>query len=415
MYYFFFSCNIDKTQNLLPKLSEIPGVTVHLIDADTSFTSYYEMYFSQPVDHNNPDGRKFKQRVLLGLRSVDRPMVVELQGYNIWTPKAGELSRLLNANQLTIEHRFFKDSNLDSIPYKYLNIEQAAADQHKVIQSLKSLFKNKWISTGISKGGQTTIYHRYFYPNDVDISVPYVAPMNLAREDSRIHNHLNTIGTDECRAKIKEFQFSLFEKRKELLPLLKKYCEEKKLSFPITYEKLLDIDILEYPFSFWQWGHQQNNIPNKNASLNDLFNHLVSVSSPSFFSNEGIEKEQAFFYQALTEIGLYSYQIADFTDYISYKEDLTFDFTLPANVSHEFNGEAMIKVNNWLQTDAQKIMFIGGEYDTWNSTSVNLKGNNKCVKFTNPKGCHSTRIHSFPEDMKKDIIAVLEKWLEMKI
>ena len=46
---------------------------------------------------------------------------------------------------------------------------------------------------GISKGGQTTIFHRYFYPADVDISVPYVAPLNLEYVDPRLDKFLNRV------------------------------------------------------------------------------------------------------------------------------------------------------------------------------------------------------------------------------
>lgn len=410
-----FSCRKSEKIDIMGELQNIKGVTVRKIDADTSFNAYYEMYFTQAVDHNKPDGATFRQRVLLGFKSVDKPVVVELQGYNIWTPKAGELCKLINTNQLSIEHRFFKDSSLDSIPYAYLNIKQAAADQHKIIQSLKSIFKNKWISTGISKGGQTTIYHRYFYPKDVDYSVAYVAPMNLEREDKRIHTHLNSVGSDVCRKKIKDFQISLFKHKAQILPLLEDYCREKKLSFSISNEKLLDLVILEYPFSFWQWGHEKEIIPHINSSNKDLFYSLISVSSPSFFSKEGIQKEQAFFYQALTEIGMYSYEVAPFSEYLSYKKDLTFDFSVPKNVNHTFNKESMLKVNHWLQTEAKNMMFIGGQYDPWNATSVDLKGNTNCVKFTNPQGSHTTRIHSFPKNIQAEIISILEKSLDIKI
>jgi hypothetical protein len=75
----------------------------------------------------------------------------------------------------------------------------------------------------------------------------------------------------------------------------------------------------------------------------------------------------------------------------------------------------MIKVNKWLQTGAEKMLFIYGEWDTWTATSVDLKGNTKCKKFVNPKGSHGTRIRNFPPEMKSEIIKTLEEWLEMPI
>jgi len=398
------------------KLNQIPNVTVQKITGDTTYAEYYELYFTQALDHENPEAGTFKQRVLLGHHAIEKPMVVEIQGYNIWTEKAGELSKLLNANQLTIEHRYFKNSMPDSLDWKYLNIKQAAADQHKVIQALKKIYKNKWITTGISKGGQTTIYHRFFYPNDVDVSVPYVAPQNLAREDKRIHKHLATVGSKECRDKIYQFQLACFKNKKELLPLAKTHAEEKGYSFSMGLEKALDLAILEYSFAFWQWGGTKSeDIPSPDAKAQDLFKHLVRVSGMDFFDEISLKPSLAFYHQALTEIGMYSYEVAPFKPYISYEKDLTFDHVFPNEPIRKFNPESMIQVNKWLQTDAEKMLFIYGEWDTWSATAVDLKDNTKCKKFVNPEGSHGTRIRNFPAEMKTEIIKTLEEWLEMPI
>lgn len=407
-----------QTQNkdLLTQLNKLPNVSVEKIEADTTYTEYYEMWFTQPIDHENPELGSFKQRVLLGHHDLSKPMVVEIQGYNIWTHKAGELSKLIDANQLTIEHRYFKQSRPDSLQWDKLTIKQAAADQHAVIQALRKIYKNKWISTGISKGGQTTIYHRFFYPNDVDVSVPYVAPMNLSREDNRIQKHLASVGNVDTRNKVKDFQIACFEKKAELMPLLEKLAKEKNYQFSMGLEKALDLNILEYSFSFWQWGKtRSNDIPSSDASAEDLFRHLTKVSSFSFFESKDIIKQQPFFYQALTEIGMYSYEISPFKKYIAYEKDLTFDFTLPEGVDGTFNPESMKAVNQWLQTGAEKMLFIYGEYDTWSATQVELKDNEKCQKFINPAAAHRTRIKSFPVEMQKEIVKTLETWLEMEI
>lgn len=405
-----------KTPNLYSQLNEIPNVSVEKITGDTTYTEYYEMWFTQPIDHENPELGSFKQRVLLGHHDLSKPMVVEIQGYNIWTEKAGELSKLIDANQLTIEHRYFKQSRPDSLQWDKLTIKQAAADQHAVIQALKKIYQNKWISTGISKGGQTTIYHRFFYPNDVDVSVPYVAPMNLNREDKRIHQHLATVGSNEARKKIKDFQIACFEKKDKLLKLLEELATKKKWEFSMGIEGALDLNILEYSFAFWQWGNTSlSEIPGSDANAEDLFKHLAKTSPFSFFEAKDIITQQPFFYQALTEIGMYSYEVAPFKKYINYDKDLTFDFTLPEGVDGTFNPESMIAVDQWLKTKADKMLFIYGEYDTWSATQVQLKDNDKCQKFINPEGAHRTRIKSFPTEMQKEIVKTLETWLEMEI
>ncbi|NOU60388.1 S28 family serine protease [Marinifilum caeruleilacunae] len=403
-------------KSLVERLEQLPDVTVQKISGDTSYTEYYELYFTQPLDHENPEAGTFKQRVLLGHHAIEKPMVVEIQGYNIWTERAGELSKLLDANQLTIEHRYFKNSMPDSLDWKYLNIKQAAADQHKVIQALKNIYQNKWITTGISKGGQTTIYHRFFYPNDVDVSVPYVAPHNLAREDKRIHEHLASVGSKECRDKIYDFQLACFKNKKNMLPLAKAHAEEKGYSFSMGLEKALDLSILEYSFAFWQWGGTKcEDIPSSDTEASVLFQHLVRVSGMDFFDEISLKPSLAFYHQALSQIGMYSYEIEPFKAYLDYEEDLTFDHVFPNEPIRKFNPEAMIEVNQWLQSDAERMLFIYGEWDTWSATAVDLKENTKCKKFVNPEGAHGTRIRHFPPEMKKEIIKTLEKWLEMPI
>jgi len=403
-------------KDLITQLNDLPNVTVEKIKGDTTYAEYYEMWFTQPIDHNNPEHGTFKQRVFLGHHDLKKPMVVEIQGYNIWHQKADELSKLIDANQLKIEHRYFNDSRPDSLEWKYLNIKQAAADQHAVIQALKSIYKNKWITTGISKGGQTTIYHRYFYPNDVDVSVPYVAPMNLEREDKRIYKHLATVGSEESRSKVKNFQIACFENRKQLLPLLKEHAKDKKYDFKMGFEKALDLNILEYSFAFWQWGNTTiEDIPNSDAKAKDLFAHLAKSSPFNFFDTKGIKQQQPFFYQALTELGMYGYEVAPFKKYINYDKDLTFDFTLPEGADGTFNPESMIAVNEWLQTKADKMLFIYGEFDTWSATQVDLKDNTKCKKFVNPKGAHGTRMKSFSPETQAEMVKTLEAWLDMEI
>ena len=52
---------------------------------------------------------------------------------------------------------------------------------------LRPIYGAAWISTGASKGGMTVMYHRRFYPADVDGTVAYVAPQDVVNsEDSAL-------------------------------------------------------------------------------------------------------------------------------------------------------------------------------------------------------------------------------------
>lgn len=425
-------CLAGRAQNSVPdKLRKIDRISDIQKMEVTPYSEYYQFWFEQPVDHNDPSKGTFKQKVLLGHKKDNAPVIVELQGYNIWTEKEGELSNLLKGNQLTIEHRFFDQSvPASGIPWDYLTIKQAATDQHEIIQAIKKAVypDSKWVTTGISKGGQTTIYHRYFYPNDVDVSVPYVAPLNLEYVDPRLQKFLDKAGfnkgsgffeTDNkpnCHWAIRDFQMRCFLNIDKLVPMVEKYAQDKGLTFEIVggVKRAVQLMILEYPFAFWQWGQSCNDIPESELQDADaLYDNLMLVSGPSFFEDKGIVQQQPFFYAALTEIGMYDYDVKPFKKFLPDKENITFSFTMPKGVEQKpFNDKQMKDINKWLQTDAEKMLFIYGGIDPWGATAVELKSNSKCRKYVRGDMHHGCRIKHFDPASKEDLMGVLKGWLK---
>lgn len=399
-------------------LINIPSIdSLKRIEGDTLFKETWELWFSQPLDHNNPNGETFPQRVIYNHIDFNKPMVVAIEGYSLFSIRAEEPTKLLEANQINIEHRFFDKSRpKDSIPWTYLDIFQAATDQHKVIQAFKPFYGEKWISTGISKGGQATIYHRYFYPDDVDVSIPYVAPLNFSNEDQRVYYFLDNVATPECRAKIKEFQKELFVRKSTLMPLAQKYTDKMNYSFEFGLERAYDLNVLEYSFAFWQWsGFNCDQIPPVDVDDQKLFEHWIKVTSFDFFDDKSVDAVRPFFYQAMTEIGMYGYEVQLWQDYISDTTNITFDFTMPKGHKAVYNPEPMQKVNAWIQEEGNHMLYIYGEYDPWSATAVVLGTKTNAVKFINPSGDHTTRINSFPKPMRDSILVTLENWLGVKI
>lgn len=430
----FLSGGAWAEKSVLEKLQQIKEISDIKEMNVSPFTEYYEFWYEQPVDHENPSAGTFRQKVLLGHKREKAPVVVELQGYEIWTEEEGELAALLKGNQLTIEHRFFDGSVPEGgIPWEYLTIKQAAADQHEIIQTLKAKIypQSKWVSTGISKGGQATIFHRYFYPEDVEVSVPYVAPLNLKYIDPRIERFLSKAGANkkewgnlffgngdaqkDCFYSVRDFQLACFKRFADLMPLFEGYAAEEGYTYSRVggLKKALELVILEFQFSFWQWGHECGNIPDEEDETEMVFEYLVKVSSPSFFDDAKIKKMEPFFYAALTEIGMYEYNIHPFRKYMEDKDNIAFDFAFPEGVSRKpFDGEQMEAINLWLQTDAEKILLIYGGRDPWSATAVDFKKNNKCSKYVRGDMGHQCRIGHFEEITKMDIVETLKDWLK---
>lgn len=430
----FYSLTVFAGEEVLKKLQQIPQVSgIQKMDVDF-FEEYYQFWFEQPIDHTDPSKGTFKQRVLLGHKKTDAPVIVSLEGYYITSPEAVELTTLFKGNQLTIEHRFFdKSVPQGDIPWAYLTIRQAAADQHEIIQAIRgSMYPGvKWISTGISKGGQATIFHRYFYPEDVDISVPYVAPLNFNYVDPRIEKFLNKLGANKnnletifgggsaqqnCHYTIRDFQHLCFRQLERLLPLFENVAAARGYTYHTVggLKRALELIILEYPFSFWQWGNSCEEIPEgESATDGEIWEHLMAVSSPDFFDDQYIKRMLPFFYSAFTETGMYDYKVKPFKKYLGEEKDIDFSFAWPEGAERKaFNEKQMQEINKWLQTDARRILFVYGGNDPWYATGVDLKKNWACRKYVRGDMDHKCRIRDFDPVSREDLIDTLKEWLE---
>jgi hypothetical protein len=408
-----------KPADITPKevLNQIPFVdSFKEIKNDPFFGSTYEVWFKMPLDHNNPNSPVFPLKGYYSHKDFNKPMVVVIDGYTMYTSRANEITKIIDANQLTIEHRFFDKSRpKDSIPWTLLSVKQAAADQHQIIEAFKPFYKGKWISTGISKSGQATIYHKRFYPKDVDVSVPYVAPLNFSSEDPRVYPFLKNIGTEECRNKIYQFQLALFKNKKVLFPMFEALAQKNKWEFIMGLNRAYDLSVLEYSFAFWQWGIPCHTIPDANSTPEILFKHFKLLNTFTFFEEKETENVRPFFYQAMTEIGMYGYEIEPFKEYLKDTVNITFDFTMPKGHKAVFNPELMKDINLWLRDSGNYMLHIYGQYDAWSSTAVETGNKTNAVKMVNPGGSHGTRILSFPQPMQDSIYHVLGKWLDMKL
>ena len=279
------------------RLFDLPDVRFTKIDTPEGFEAAYELRIKQPVDHKNPAVGHFYQRVFLTHKGFDRPTVMATEGYNRGKNRMYELTQYLDANQLDIEHRYFGESVPEKLDYKYLTLEQATADLHHINELFRQIYMGKWLSTGISKGGQTTIFYRYFYPEDVDVSVPYVAPLNLAYEDERIYSWLESAGNENCRQNIYDIQIRLLQDRAKAMPLLRWYAKGANLEYTyMTIEEAYEYAILEYPFSFFQWGSDCKKMPAADAPFEEVLQHFIDVVGISFYSDKDVQYFASHYY-----------------------------------------------------------------------------------------------------------------------
>ena len=405
-------------QELLKKLESLPGISgIEKLESDHCDENYL-VRITQPVDHKNPSAGTFTQRVIIEHAGFDRPTVLVTEGYGAayaLNPRyREELSQLLDANLIFVEYRYFLESTPSPYNWDYLTAENSAYDLHNVNRTFRRLYTGKWISTGISKGGQTTMLYRAYFPDDVEISVPYVGPLCRSVEDGRHEPFLRKVGTKAERRCIRDFQTEVLRRKASMLPLLEKHCAKKQLRFRIPLAEVLDYCVLEYSFALWQWGTSVSGIPSTKADDRTLFDHLVTISSPDYFAED--QPNQSFFVQAARELGYYGYDTKPFRRYLTIKSSKGYldRIMLPKELVGKVAFDATLyrKVHDFLRDNDPKMIFIYGEIDPWTAAHVPLfKGKVNQQVYFQPRGSHLARIGNMPEETKEQILRQLNVWL----
>ena len=384
----------------------------------SEFSEKYVTYFIQPLDHRHPEKGSFRQRVIVSHVGFDRPTVIVTEGYGaayaLRSQYREELSKLLNANMIFVEYRYFLESTPEPKDWQYLTAENSADDLHAITTAFKNIYPGKWIATGISKGGQTTLLYRTFYPDDVDISVPYVAPLCYGVEDGRHEPFLHKVSTPENRKIIEDFQLEALKRKATLLPRFEKYCTEKNYSFRAPIEEIYDYSVLEYSFALWQWGTPISSIPATTASDDEIFSYLLAISEPGYFTADS--PNASFFVQAARELGYYGYDVQPFKQYLSIQssEGYLHRLMLPEELKDmPFDKTLSKKITKFLKKQDPKMIFIYGQNDPWTAAGVTWLKNKKNIHvFIQPNGSHLARISTLPEAEKAEVMELINEWLK---
>jgi hypothetical protein len=402
---------------LLEQLEALPGVTVTEL-APRPDARQFQLLITQPLDHNRPDGATFQQRVMLRSRGVALPMSLGTTGYGLFgdAPRDSEISFLLRANSLMIEHRFFEGSVPEGGDPKFLTIRQAAADHHRVVELLRPIYTGKWISTGASKGGMTSVYHRRFYPNDVDATVAYVAPQSYTADDPRYGTFLARVGSAACRQRIIDTQRLFLDRRAELVPIFEQQAAEQGFTFNIAggLEVLFEHAVEEFRFALWQYFDEEfcAELPGADQPAEVLAAYLDAVAGPaSLASDQTLEQFGAYYFQAATQLGSYgplalesglrgrlqhpgTYRVARYS-------------TLPVT---RVDLLSVPEVQLWLALHGQRIMFIYGENDPWSAGAFTLGFARDSFRYVVPSGNHGSSLRSLPEAERAEAFATLARW-----
>jgi hypothetical protein len=139
------------SQTLHDRILSLPGViSVEKMVNNPFFSESYIIMIKQPLDHQKPEDGYFPQRIILSHLDYKEPVVFVTEGYNadaeVGPRYLNELCPLLYANQVFAEHRFFGKSIPDPIKWKYLTVENAAADHHHIAELFKKIYQENGLA-----------------------------------------------------------------------------------------------------------------------------------------------------------------------------------------------------------------------------------------------------------------------------
>ena len=414
-----YSQDTQASTALYDRLQAIQGV-VKVAAANNNadlFRESYVLRFSQPVNHAEPNGPSFLQRVFVSHVDCHKPVLLETEGYASWGNRGGgELLHILGANRITVEHRYFGQSVPEPRDWQYLTVKQSADDLHCIVKRLKSLYPGKWISSGRSKGGQTALFYKCHYPEDVDAVVAYVAPVNLSQEDPRMTQFPFVAGDAKTRKMIQDYQRILLQREDEILPLIRAEAEQKRWTFGMGLATAYEYGVLEYPYSFWQdGGIDPNQIPSPDAPIETLTSHYQKAGVLWYYSDQGKKMFEPFLYQAYTEIGYYNYDITPFKPYLKALERPSNRILCPEDASIAFHPATMYFVHHFLQYKADRVIYIYGEKDAWSASQIQLLGHTDAFKYVVSDAHHGAGIRRFSPEQKASFYANMERWLKMPL
>jgi len=379
-------------------LKAIPGADIEKKDT-SAYKEFYIVMLPQLVDHNNANGASFKQRIYIGHVDFDRPTIMETEGYGTdWmNPRVvTEPVGMLKGNMIYIEHRYFGPSTPNPVDWKYLNVEQDAADYHYIRTLFGKIYKGKWIATGVSKGGQTATAYKVFYPDDVDVTIPYVAPLNFERLDPRIDKHFKTVGSKQQRSHIKEIQFYLLKNKSTVMPLWKQIADKVGYKFTsIDEESAYDYSVLEFPFSFWQYTAEATKLPDLNTATPEKMAKFLFQIVPPFWYTEAANAYQAANYQFYTQLGYYEYNEKPFRKYLKNKDYPNSAF-VPKEATVIWDPSYTEKLKKFIASNPQHMIFIYGEADPWGATAPEIKPGSGSLKMVKTGGTHDTDFDTEP-------------------
>ncbi len=403
--------------DLVERLSAIPGLTIVSQSEPTGYR-FFVLTYRQPADHRHPGAGTYEQRLTLLHRSSDAPVVLYTNGYGLPAtprPSRTEPAALLDANQISVEHRFFTPSRPTPADWSDLTIWQEATDEHRIVQAFKTIYDGKWIQTGASKGGMTSVYHRRFYPNDVDGVVAYVAPNDKINElDGAYDRFFATVGDAACRSALDNVQVEALKRRDQMVPLVEADAAANGWTFARTIgtaDRSFEMTVLDAVWAFWQYSSVADcaTVPPATATDAELYAWIDGVAGWSFYTDQALEYYWPYYYQAASQLGWPSLRFEHLRGLRKHPGLYSAVSALPTELRVRHHPLGMIDVDLWVRTASQRMMFVYGENDPWGAERFAPSRRDSHL-YVAPGANHGANISRLTAAESAEATATLRRW-----
>ncbi|MEU9374218.1 S28 family serine protease [Streptomyces sp. NPDC048255] len=400
------------------RIAAVPGMRLLGERPAAPGQTVLDLAYRQPDDHRHPGRGSFEQRLTLVHKSVQGPMVLYSSGYDLGTSpdRLTEPAKLLDANQITTEQRFFGTSRPADPDWSQLTIWQAASDHHRLVTALKSVYRGAWISTGGSKGGMAAVYHRRFYPEDVAGTVAYSAPNNTDdQEDTAYDTRLEQVGTAECREAIKSAQREALKRREALTARYAQWAAGEKRTFQIigSADRAFELAVLRLPMMFWM--HQPagacGSVPGAGATDDELYAWIARVTQFPVYTDQTLGAFTPYFYQLGTQLGYAQVTAPHLEGLLRHPGIQEIRSYVPKDIPLRFQPAAMADVDRWVRHHGHSLMFVNGENDVAVAEPFRLgKGTRDSYLFNVLDANHHISITNLTPDEAEEAVATLHRW-----
>jgi hypothetical protein len=314
---------------------------------------------------------------------------------------------LYGTNALWIEHRFQGASVPEPADWDWasLTIANGATDMHRIIESFQQHYDGNWVSTGASKGGITATYHKFLFPDDLDGSIPYVAPASRAPVDPFYQDYLDRALPSPCAQDLRDAQVAALTTRREMM--------RQRLEAAIG----ADVPIfLDYVVAYADWGFWQyygvgycGQVPTAAATDDQFWQFFAEQSGLGPQGGPGAwaqlppaerddeRSDGALSYEWLTEQGFalqYGAHIAALLSDEFKQGTMRQNFldSFPEVPLPPHSSDVTARVRRWARERAENLLLIYGEYDPWSGGAMAEPEHPSSARFFVPEATHGAAI-----------------------